>query len=67
MAKIKRCFLKYRLSEVNMKQQSLAERLSMPKSMISEYANGHTIMSLETAKTIADAIGCNVEDLYEWE
>ncbi|MCF2717985.1 hypothetical protein LWE69_12490 [Paenibacillus sp. UKAQ_18] len=37
----------------------------MSKSQISDYATNRTMMSYGTAMTIAGAIGCHMEDLYE--
>ncbi|MFD1136775.1 helix-turn-helix domain-containing protein [Paenibacillus urinalis] len=60
-----RCLLAIRLKEIRKSQQWLSERIGMSKSQISDYATNRTMMSYGTALTIATAIGCHMEDLYE--
>lgn len=61
-----RCLLKQRLKEIGRTQQWLSEITGITKSQISDYATNRRVMTLSTAKTIANAIGCNIDDLYEW-
>lgn len=61
-----RCLLKQRLKEIRKTQQWLAETTGLTKAQISDYANNRKVMSLPTAKTIAAAIGCHIDDLYEF-
>jgi DNA-binding XRE family transcriptional regulator len=63
---IGRCLLRERLKENRMSQQELADLVSIHKSSISEYASGKAKMELKTAKTIANALKCHIDDLYEW-
>lgn len=60
-----RCLLTKRLREIKRSQQWLSDVTGIPKSSISEYATKRRIMSLATAMTIAAAIGCYIDDLYE--
>jgi putative transcriptional regulator len=60
-----RCLLTIRLKEIRKTQQWLCEQIGMSKSQISDYATNRTMMSYGTAMTIAGAIGCHMEDLYE--
>ncbi|WP_088832606.1 helix-turn-helix transcriptional regulator [Paenibacillus tyrfis] len=62
-----RCLLHFRLKEVGMTPQDLADRIQMPRQQISDYANDRYKMGLANAKTIAMAIGCSIDDLYEWK
>jgi transcriptional regulator with XRE-family HTH domain len=64
-----KCLLRQRLKEARMTQQELADRLNMSKSQLSQYVNGTRKMSLDTAASIARAIGngCTIDDLYTWE
>jgi DNA-binding XRE family transcriptional regulator len=64
--KVGRCLLQKRLNEIVMTQQQLSEKIHMPKQQISDYATNRKRMSLGTAKTIADALNCTIDDLYEW-
>jgi plasmid maintenance system antidote protein VapI len=60
-----RCLLTKRLREIRRSQQWLSEITGIPKSSVSEYATNRRTMSLATAMTIAAAIGCYIDDLYE--
>ncbi|MDK8182145.1 helix-turn-helix transcriptional regulator [Paenibacillus sp. UMB4589-SE434] len=62
-----RCLLKQRLKEAKMKQVVLAQKTGYSAQTISNYANNRSKMSAEVMKTIAVAIDCSMEDLYEWE
>ncbi|OZB90095.1 helix-turn-helix domain-containing protein [Paenibacillus sp. XY044] len=61
-----RCLLSQRLKEINKNQQWLSEKTSISKTQISDYANNRKVMMIWTAKTIAEAIGCYIDDLYEF-
>lgn len=62
-----RCRLVECLALAGMTQQQLADKIPMDKRQISRYATGDIKgMSLLTAVTIAEAIGCNPKDLFEW-
>jgi plasmid maintenance system antidote protein VapI len=61
-----RCLLTRRLNEINKTQQWLSEKTDINKTQISDYANNRKVMSLSTAKTISVAIGCYIDDLYEF-
>lgn len=61
-----RCLLSQRLKEINKNQQWLSERTGINKTQISDYANNRKVMMIWTAKTIASAIGCHIDDLYEF-
>jgi transcriptional regulator with XRE-family HTH domain len=58
--------LQDRLDEIGMSQVQLAEKIHKTPSYISDVANGRHTLSLKNAKLIADAIGCHIDDLYEW-
>lgn len=61
-----RCLLKRRLQEIGKSQQWLSEVTGLTKAQISDYANNRKVMKLPTAKTISAAIGCYIDDLYEF-
>lgn len=61
-----RCLLQRKLKEIKKSQQWLSEQTGMSKARISDYVNTRKIMSLSSAKTIAHAIGCQIDDLYEF-
>ncbi|WP_156088545.1 helix-turn-helix transcriptional regulator [Mycobacterium tuberculosis] len=61
-----RCRLRLLLRERKRNQQWLSEVTGIDKYRISYYANNRGLMSLSTAKTIADALNCSIEDLYVW-
>jgi plasmid maintenance system antidote protein VapI len=61
-----RCLLRTRLGEKRKDQVWLHAVTGIPEGRISEYVNNHRNMSLNTAKTIAAALGIEIENLYEW-
>lgn len=61
-----RCRLRQLLNERNKSQQWLSEVTGIDKYRISYYANNRGLMHLSTAKTIAVALNCSIEDLYTW-
>ena len=61
-----RCLLKQLLHKIGKDQQWLSDVSGISKTQISEYANNKRFMMLATAKTISEAIGCSIDDLYEW-
>lgn len=65
--KVGKCLLGGQLKQKGLTQSQLAEMTSIPKSQISEYVNNKHVMSLETAKTIANKLNCNIEELYQWK
>ncbi|MFW5436237.1 helix-turn-helix transcriptional regulator [Paenibacillus apiarius] len=62
-----RCLLKLRLKEARMRQVDLAYKTGYSVQAISNYANNRSYMSPEVMMTIAKALYCKMEDLYEWE
>lgn len=64
--KVGRCLLRQRLHDINMTQQELANRLSMPRAQVNDYVMKRQTMSLQTAKSVAQVLGCHIDDLYEW-
>jgi DNA-binding XRE family transcriptional regulator len=52
-----------------MNQTQLSERSGVPYKTINDRINNrdNRTMSLKNAKNIAEVLGCNAEDLYEWE
>lgn len=61
-----RCLLKQCLHKIGKDQQWLSDVTGISKAQISMYVNRRRVMALETAMTIAGAIGCSIDDLYEW-
>ncbi|PPA87938.1 XRE family transcriptional regulator [Brevibacillus laterosporus] len=64
--KVGRCRLYERLKIADMTQTDLAEKIKMKRQQISDYANNRNVMSLSNAKSIAYALNCHIDDLYEW-
>lgn len=61
-----RCLLKQLLANIGKDQQWLSDVTGISKAQISMYATNSRIMTLATAMTIAKAIKCSIDDLYEW-
>jgi plasmid maintenance system antidote protein VapI len=60
-----RCLLYERLIEANMTIEELATMLRYKPGLIIDFMDNKRIMPLRNALSIADTIGCNVNDLYE--
>ncbi|AIQ19572.1 hypothetical protein H70357_24830 [Paenibacillus sp. FSL H7-0357] len=61
-----RCRLRLLLRERRKSQKWLSDKTGIDKYRISYYANDRGLMHISTAKTIANALGCHIDDLYEW-
>lgn len=66
MYEVGKCLLQDRLKEARMSQQDLADKINMSKTQISDYIHNRRRMNLITAKNVSHAIGCAIDDLYEW-
>ena len=66
MAVVGRCQLRKILKQIGMTQTELAERSGKAEAKISDYCNDKSVMSLSTAVVIASIVGCQIEDLYEY-
>jgi plasmid maintenance system antidote protein VapI len=60
-----RCLLQERLKESNMALEDLSRQLRYKPERISDYIDNKRVMPLKTAISIANSIGCSVQDLYE--
>lgn len=63
---VERCLLREQLRKVNMTQQELANRLGITKQQVNKYVKKEHVMTLKTAKNIAEILNCDIGDLYEW-
>lgn len=64
--RVGRCLLADLLNRAGMSQQDLALKVDIPKQQINKYVRGPRQMSYKTARAIANALNCSMEDLYEW-
>jgi plasmid maintenance system antidote protein VapI len=60
-----RCLLQERLNETDMTVEELARQLYYKPEKITDYMENKRIMPLKTAISIANTVGCGVQDLYE--
>ncbi|CAN7203616.1 helix-turn-helix domain-containing protein [Paenibacillus sp. LjRoot56] len=60
-----RCLLQERLDEHGMAREELARALFYKPERIVDYLENKRIMPLQVAISVADTIGCQVQDLYE--
>ncbi|MEH7246520.1 helix-turn-helix transcriptional regulator [Neobacillus niacini] len=58
--------LQERLDDIGMTQIQLAAKINKDPKWISDKANNRGMLSIKNAKLIADAVGCHIDDLYEW-
>lgn len=61
-----RCLLNQILHKKKMSSCELACKVGMLPSQISDYLNNHRAMSLKNARKISKALGCHIDDLYDW-
>lgn len=61
-----RCLLQERMVEYGMTMPELSRTLQYKPERIIDYIENKRIMPLQVAISIADTIGCQVRDLYEW-
>lgn len=62
-----KCLLPHILRERNLEPYDVYSKIGMTKQQFSDYTTGRRIMSLKTAKTVADQLGIPIDDLYTWE
>ncbi|MEK3915609.1 helix-turn-helix domain-containing protein [Paenibacillus sp. FSL H7-0331] len=60
-----RCLLQDRLNELDMTLEELSRQLRYKPERILDYIDNQRVMPLKTAISIANSVGCNVQDLYE--
>lgn len=60
-----RCLLNERLHESSMTVDELAKALFYKPERICDFVENKRIMPLKSAISIADTLGCHVNDLYE--
>lgn len=66
--KVGRCRIQELLDEKRMSQQDLADKTGMSKGYINDKIKnrGKHGMYIDSAKKIASALGCSIDELYEW-
>jgi transcriptional regulator with XRE-family HTH domain len=67
--KVGRCRIQELLDAKGMTQQELANKTGMSKQYINDKARNKRSphgMWIGSAKTIASALNCSIDDLYEW-
>ena len=67
MYDVGRCLLSDKLQQARMTQQELASRLDVTKQQVNNYVFGRRVMTLSIAKNVAAILGCEIDDLYEWD
>lgn len=60
-----RCLLGEQLNKAGMTTDQLAQSLFYKTERINDFMENKRMMPLKTAISIADTIGCDVNDLYE--
>jgi transcriptional regulator with XRE-family HTH domain len=61
-----RCLLLDLLHRKRMTQADLSFKTGIARSQINAYINNKQVMSASVMKTIASALNCRMEELYEW-
>jgi len=62
-----KCRIPELIRERKMQAQELSLALGISKSQLSDYANMRKVMSIQTAKTIAEYFMVPIDDLYVWK
>lgn len=60
-----RCLLNEMLMKAGMSTADLSRKLQYKPERLSDYSENKRMMPLKVAISIADTIGCRVEELYE--
>ncbi|QAW54951.1 helix-turn-helix transcriptional regulator [Bacillus subtilis] len=64
--KVGKCRIPELCKDIGIEHAQLAAKVGLDKSRISDYASLRNIPNIELAYNIARALGCRLEDLYEW-
>ncbi|WP_303752919.1 helix-turn-helix domain-containing protein [Bacillus velezensis] len=65
---IGQCLISNLLERRGMSLGQLSNLTGISKQRLSDYANGvRPSMNIKTAKIIAIALNCSIEELYEWK
>lgn len=62
-----RCRIPELLKRIGKDQQWLADQSGRSRQKISDYCNLRSIMSMATAKALANELNCSLDELYEWK
>lgn len=63
---IGRCLLADRLLDLRLSHHKLASMLQYRTERVQDYMENKRVMPLKVAVSIADTLGCDVKELYEW-
>lgn len=61
-----RCLLQDILNSSKLSQVDLSIKTGISTTQLSDYKSKNRVMSLKNARVIAQALNCNMDDLYEW-
>lgn len=64
---ISKCLLRDRRKAADLTQEQLAYEIGVSKTRISEYENGEVNMTVLTAKKLAVACNCTIDDLFDFK
>lgn len=65
--KAKSCRIKELLYKKRMSQQEFADRIGVTKQWLNDKCQMRGTMTINLAMTVSKALGCSIEELYEWE
>lgn len=63
---IGKCLLPQILDKKRMTPTELSDKTGISINQLSAYINNKRAMSLQTARIVATALNCYIDDLYEW-
>lgn len=62
-----RCLLEDILENKRLERSYLTDKLHMSRQQINDYISRRRVMTLRTAKNIAEVLNVSIEELYEFE
>jgi plasmid maintenance system antidote protein VapI len=65
--KVGRCLLEDILESKRLERSYLTDKLHMSRQQINDYISHRRVMTLRTAKNIAEVLNVTIEELYEFE
>lgn len=65
--KATRCRIKDLLYKKRDTQKDFADRIGVSEQWLSDKISMRGTMTMNSAKAISEALGCSMEELYEWE
>ncbi|QBP06971.1 XRE family transcriptional regulator [Virgibacillus phage Mimir87] len=60
-----KCYINVWIAKSEMSKKEVAEKMAVSQTVLSRWANGHSMPSVNNLFKLAKLLGCKVDDLYE--